>query len=327
MLWFNPTTRHVDEWNIVNGQWAGSNDIGTYPDAGYRIAGVGDFNNDGSGDVFWHNPSTGATDIWLLQNGKWSASVSPGNHPTGWDVAGIGDFNGDGTSDVLWFNPATGNTEEWLIDNGHWARQHRSRRASGQRDHRRHRRLQRLADERRALAPVRVTAGISNASQAPLSVAAGHAVSCGMADEDQPVTGRCLCGDIRYEYRGAPLKILHCHCESCRRHTSSPVATFVCVDRASFRFTQGAPVAYKSSEHVTRTHCGRCGSPMTYVTEKNNQVDVYIGTLDDPAAVAPTYHVHAEEQLPWFEIADASPRYARGKTGNEPVRHGPKPIA
>ena len=48
-----------------------------------------------------------------------------------------------------------------------------------------------------------------------------------MADEDTPVTGRCLCGDIRYEYRGAPLKILHCHCESCRRHTSSPVATFV----------------------------------------------------------------------------------------------------
>ena len=58
-----------------------------------------------------------------------------------------------------------------------------------------------------------------------------------------------------------------------------------------------------------------------------NQVDVYIGTLDDPAAIVPTYHVHAEEQLPWFVIADASPRYARGKTGNEPVRHGPKPIA
>jgi len=148
-----------------------------------------------------------------------------------------------------------------------------------------------------------------------------------MAEEDKSVTGRCLCGDIRYEYRGAPLKILHCHCESCRRHTSSPVATFVCVDRASFRFTQGAPVAYPSSEHVTRTHCGRCGSPMTYVTDQNNQVDVYIGTLDDPAAAAPTYHVHAEEQLPWFEIADAAPRYAQGKTGNEPVRHGPKPIA
>ena len=26
VLWFNPTTRHVDEWNIVNGHWAGSNE-------------------------------------------------------------------------------------------------------------------------------------------------------------------------------------------------------------------------------------------------------------------------------------------------------------
>ena len=141
----------------------------------------------------------------------------------------------------------------------------------------------------------------------------------------RPVTGRCLCGDIRYEYRGEPLKILHCHCESCRRHASAPVASFVCVDRASFRYKQGNPVAHMSSPGVTRTHCGCCGSPLTYESERNpNQVDLYLGTLDEPAAVVPTYHVHVEEQLAWFEIADALPRYAQGKGGHEPVRHGPR---
>ena len=60
------------------------------------------------------------------------------------------------------------------------------------------------------------------------------------------VTGRCLCGDIRYEYSGAPVKVLHCHCESCRRHTSSPVATFVCVNSDAFCFTKGAPAVFKS---------------------------------------------------------------------------------
>jgi hypothetical protein len=142
-----------------------------------------------------------------------------------------------------------------------------------------------------------------------------------------PVTGRCLCGDIRYEYIGTPVKILHCHCESCRRHTASPVGSFVCVPRESFRFTQGEPVAYASSPGVTRTHCGRCGSPMTYTSESNNQVDLYIATLDNPAAIVPTYHVFADEQLPWFEIADALPRYARGSKGSEPVRHGPRGAA
>ena len=146
----------------------------------------------------------------------------------------------------------------------------------------------------------------------------------GMTDKDKPVTGRCLCGDIRYEYRGPPTKILHCHCESCRRHTSSPITTFVCVTRDSLRYTRGKLTAFASSPGVTRTHCGRCGAPMTYASTRNNQIDIYLATLDDPAAIVPTYHVFTEEQLPWFEIADNLPRYARGKTGNEPVRHGPR---
>lgn len=144
-----------------------------------------------------------------------------------------------------------------------------------------------------------------------------------MSDE-APVTGRCLCGDIRYQYTGAPLKILHCHCESCRRHASSPITTFVCVPRESFRYLSGAPVAYVSSPGVTRTHCGRCGSPISYMSDRNTQVDLYIGTLDDPAAAVPEYHVHVAEQLPWFETHDALPRYALGRTGNAPVRTGPR---
>ena len=140
---------------------------------------------------------------------------------------------------------------------------------------------------------------------------------------DQTIAGRCLCGDIQYEYWGAPIKILHCHCESCRRHTASPVATFVCVAKDASRITKGDPVVYNSSPGVRRKFCGRCGSPISYESDRNpNQVDFFIGTLND-VTVAPTFHVFAEEQLPWFEIADALPRYARGQRG-EPLSHGPR---
>ena len=139
------------------------------------------------------------------------------------------------------------------------------------------------------------------------------------------VRGRCLCGDIRYEYRGDPIVTLHCHCESCRRHTSSPVATFVCVAKSSFRLLRGTPTVYPSSPGVRRTHCARCGSPIAYESDRHpEQIDLYAGTLDDPAAVAPTCHVHAAEQLPWFEMPDALPRYERGRRGATPVRHGPR---
>jgi hypothetical protein len=143
--------------------------------------------------------------------------------------------------------------------------------------------------------------------------------------ETEATTGRCLCGDIRYEYRGAPLKTGYCHCESCRRHTSSPFVVSVTIDKNTFRYTKGSPVPYESSPGVERTHCGRCGSPIAY--ENSNEFALWIGTLDDPAKVTPTYHCYTAEQLPWIEVADELPRYAHLMKGTAPVSYGPRPPA
>ena len=140
-------------------------------------------------------------------------------------------------------------------------------------------------------------------------------------------TGRCLCGDIRFEYRGAPLETGYCHCESCRRHTSQPFVAFVVVDKRSFRYTRGAPVRYASSPGVERTHCGRCGSPLSF--ENAKEFALWVGALDDPTQVTPTYHCFTAEQLPWIEIADELPRYAYSSHNAAPVSYGPsgRPIA
>ena len=147
-----------------------------------------------------------------------------------------------------------------------------------------------------------------------------------MASE-QTVRGRCLCGDIRYEYRGDPIVTLHCHCDSCRRHASSPITTFVVVIKDRFRYTQGTPSAYASTPGVSRTHCGRCGSPIAYESDRRpDEIDLYAGTLDDPTIVTPTSHVHVAEQLPWFETVDDLPRYERRRRGATPLRSGPRSL-
>jgi hypothetical protein len=72
-------------------------------------------------------------------------------------------------------------------------------------------------------------------------------------------------------------------------------------------------------------HCPRCGSPIACQSDRNLiQIDLYLGTLADPAALQPSFHVFTEEQLDGFEIADALPRYANGQRGATPVRHGPR---
>ncbi|HEY2620405.1 MAG TPA: GFA family protein [Acetobacteraceae bacterium] len=138
-------------------------------------------------------------------------------------------------------------------------------------------------------------------------------------------TGRCLCGAIHYEYDGEPTLVVHCHCESCRRQTSSPVATFVIVPTTALRFTSGQPKMYLSSPGVQRGFCGDCGSPISYRTDRRPDViDLFAGTLSDPSTLAPQCHVHAGEQLPWFEVLDDLPRYPAASRADEPIRHGPR---
>jgi hypothetical protein len=138
--------------------------------------------------------------------------------------------------------------------------------------------------------------------------------------------GHCLCGTIKYEFEGKPNWVGYCHCESCRRHTSSAVATFVGVKVAQFRYLEGTPASYQSSEGVWRYFCPTCGSPMAYTNDSRwpGEVHLYIGTLANPGDFVPTAHVHSGEQLPWLEIQDELPRVERTGKGQKPARHGPK---
>ncbi len=124
-----------------------------------------------------------------------------------------------------------------------------------------------------------------------------------------PITGRCLCGDVRFAVAGAMRGRNHCHCDSCRRATSSPFTTWFTVARADLRWTGSAPRAFASTPGVTRRFCGRCGSPLSYETAKRpDQVDLYAASLDDPSGFAPEFHSHWDERLPWVALADNLPR-------------------
>jgi hypothetical protein len=121
--------------------------------------------------------------------------------------------------------------------------------------------------------------------------------------------GRCLCGTIRYETDAAPLWQAHCHCESCRRATSSPFTSFFGMADGTWRWTGARPAVHASSPGVQRHFCPTCGSQMAYQsTAFPGETHFYAATLDDPEAYRPTVHVHTDEQLGWVRLADGLPR-------------------
>ena len=122
-------------------------------------------------------------------------------------------------------------------------------------------------------------------------------------------TGGCFCGHVRYDAgERTPDDTAHCHCTVCRRTTGAPLVTWAAFPRADFRFTAGAPAAFRSSPCARRWFCPRCGAQLAFDKDGDASMDVSVATLDDAASVAPDRHIWNSSALPWLRIDDHLPR-------------------
>ena len=130
-------------------------------------------------------------------------------------------------------------------------------------------------------------------------------------------TGHCYCGAVQFEVSGAPIWVSHCHCQSCRRHTASVMATFAGYHLAQLTYTADLPASYSSGDGVKRSFCGQCGSPISYQSDRwPDQVHLYLGIFDDPHEMHPEAHVKCEEKIAWLNLDDDLPRYDGYRDGN-----------
>ena len=127
------------------------------------------------------------------------------------------------------------------------------------------------------------------------------------------MTGGCLCGAVRYRLLSEPFDTGWCHCRLCRLASGSPGLVFSTVPRRDYVVAQGADMVatYRATSFGAREFCTRCGTPLTMrVDHQPDTIDFTTATLDEPAGVAPTFHIFHAEIVGWGETADASPRHA-----------------
>lgn len=118
-------------------------------------------------------------------------------------------------------------------------------------------------------------------------------------------SGRCLCGEVRFEAKGKPKWVRWCHCESCRRHSGAPASVFAAFENDAVTVTEGVIAKYNSSPGVERGFCARCGSTLTCANARlPTETHYYVGGLERAAALKPTGHFFAGERLPWFPPTD-----------------------
>lgn len=125
--------------------------------------------------------------------------------------------------------------------------------------------------------------------------------------------GGCACETIRFEVELATAAdVGYCHCRICQRSSGAPVMVFATVPRDGFRILAGTPRVRASTSFGERLFCADCGTQLAMrVDDEPSTIDVSVVAFDDPAQLAPTFHIWDESRIAWFATADALPRHAR----------------
>jgi len=126
--------------------------------------------------------------------------------------------------------------------------------------------------------------------------------------------GRCLCKAVRYECGPLLYPPTLCHCESCRRAAGAQVVGWLTVRRGDVQWSGASPREYESSPGVHRGFCERCGTPLTYrCQQRPEEIDLTIGSLEQPATAAPVDHIWMQDAPPWDRPGDGLPQHPAGR--------------
>lgn len=119
------------------------------------------------------------------------------------------------------------------------------------------------------------------------------------------VTGGCLCGEVRFDATGSPLRVGVCHCMDCRKHHGA-------VFHASAIFPQDAvSIEGELGQYKGRYFCPRCGSSV--FSRSEDEIEIHLGALDTPDRFTPSYELWTIRRESWLPPFPLEHRYERDR--------------
>ncbi len=103
------------------------------------------------------------------------------------------------------------------------------------------------------------------------------------------MTGGCQCRRVRYAVIVTDDEASLCHCGMCRRATGGVAAALKTVAVADVTWTAAPPDIYRSSPIAERPYCAACGSPLGFRFLDSEEMELTVGSFDDPVALPPDH--------------------------------------
>jgi len=130
------------------------------------------------------------------------------------------------------------------------------------------------------------------------------------------LAGRCLCGQITFTIKSAPVSWQICHCRECQRAQGSAFACNAPVAEADVCFVSGEHLLkhYESSPGKVRAFCAECGSPVFSQHQSLPGVlRMRIGLIDTLHRARIESQAYCVEAADWLEDLDQAPGFAQAR--------------
>lgn len=117
------------------------------------------------------------------------------------------------------------------------------------------------------------------------------------------ITGRCLCGNIKYEISGEVGDIVHCHCQTCRKAHGAAFSSVASVASDDFKvIDRGSLHYFESSKGKKRYFCVNCGTHIYAQKDEAQHVVLRLGSLDDDPLAVEKKHIWVSQRASWYAI-------------------------
>lgn len=122
------------------------------------------------------------------------------------------------------------------------------------------------------------------------------------------LTGRCLCGGVRFKLTEPPHIAGYCHCTRCQRRTGAAASAQAPIDGRTFRWLEGEGLV-KCWRHpdggFEKCFCRECGSHLfSRDPDDPTQMSVRMGAFDGDPGVRPSWRTYVAYAAVWEPIPD-----------------------
>ena len=127
-------------------------------------------------------------------------------------------------------------------------------------------------------------------------------------EKNESLTGRCICGQVRYRIKEKPLFTQACHCKDCKIITgSSYVINTSVLDNTLIIEGEVASTELKAGSGATSNayFCTKCGTYIyTDYESAVGRLNVRTKTLNNSNEYPPQVHIFTKDKDSWLNLKD-----------------------